>query len=297
MAKMMKQDRNNERAAQRWDIWRSFKRNRSAMVGLVLLAIFFFVAVFAEQVAPRDPQKMSDATFRPPSFESLFGTDDLGRDVFSGVVRGARTSIFIGVTVALLSGLVGVVVGLTAGYAGGFLDDLLMRITELFLVPPRFFLALVIAALFGSTLFTMIALLSVTYWPMTARLVRAEVLSIRERSFIEAARAMGASPARIVFHDILPNALPLIVTNFTLMVGGVILVEAGLSFIGLGDANHISWGYMLHNGQHFIRDAWWTVFFPTLAVSLLVFALNAVGDALNHALDPKSRIEHLDKSA
>ena len=297
ITKTLKQDRNDESAARRWNTWRSFKRNRSALTGLILLAIFLFVAVFAEQVAPRDPQKMSDETFRPPSFEALFGTDDLGRDVFSGVVRGARTSIFIGVTVALLSGLVGVVVGLTAGYAGGFLDDLLMRITELFLVPPRFFLALVIAALFGSTLFTMIAVLSVTYWPATARLVRAEVLSIRERSFIEAARAMGASPARIVFHDILPNALPLIVTNFTLMVGGVILVEAGLSFIGLGDANHISWGYMLHNGQHFIRDAWWILFFPTLAISLLVLALNAVGDALNRALDPKSRLEHFDKSA
>jgi len=297
ITKTLKQDRNDESAARRWNTWRSFKRNRSALTGLILLAIFLFVAVFAEQVAPRDPQKMSDETFRPPSFEALFGTDDLGRDVFSGVIRGARTSIFIGVTVALLSGLVGVVVGLTAGYAGGLLDDLLMRITELFLIPPRFFLALVIAALFGSTLFTMIAVLSVTYWPTAARLVRAEVLSIRERSFIEAARAMGASPARIVFHDILPNALPLIVTNFTLMVSGVILVEAGLSFIGLGDADHISWGYMLHNGQHFIRDAWWTVFFPTLAVSLLVFALNAVGDALNHALDPKSRIEYLDKPA
>ena len=122
-------------------------------------------------------------------------------------------------------------------------------------------------------------------------------MSIRERSFVEAARAIGASHARIVFHEILPNAFPLIVTNVMLMVGGVILVEAGLSFIGLGDANYISWGYMLHNGQHFIRDAWWMIFFPTLAVSLLVFALNAVGDALNRALDPKSRLEHLDKPA
>ncbi|MFN2393953.1 MAG: ABC transporter permease, partial [Pyrinomonadaceae bacterium] len=122
----MKQDGINESAAaakERWDTWRSFKQNRTALVGLCLLAIFLFVAVFAEQVAPRDPRKMSDATFQPPSFEALFGTDDLGRDVFSGVVRGARTSVFIGVTVALLSGMVGVAVGLTAGYAGGFLDD------------------------------------------------------------------------------------------------------------------------------------------------------------------------------
>ncbi len=267
------------------------------MTGLVLLAVFFFVAVFADTIASRDPRKTSQETFRPPSAEFWFGTDDLGRDVFSGVVHGARISLLIGVTVALLSGLVGVLVGATAGYAGGFLDDLLMRLTELFLIPPRFFLALVVAALFGSTFFTLIVVLIVTYWPSTARLVRAEVLSLKERNFVEAARALGASHQRILFHEILPNAFPLIVTNVMLMVGGVILVEAGLSFIGLGDANYISWGYMLHNGQHFIRDAWWMIFFPTLAVSLLVFALNAVGDRLNHALDPKSRLEHFDKPA
>jgi peptide/nickel transport system permease protein len=287
----------NAHPAETWEVWRSFKRSRSAVGCLVLLVLFIFVAVFAGRLAPRDPHKTSQDTFRPPSFHFLFGTDDLGRDVFSGVVRGARTSILIGVTVAMFSTLLGVLVGLTAGYAGGLLDDLLMRITELFLIPPRFFLALVVAALFGSTLSLLIIVLSVTYWPSIARLIRAEVLSIRERSFIEAARAMGAGPARIVFHDILPNTYPLIVTNFTLMVGGVMLVEAGLSFIGLGDANHISWGYMLHNGQHFIRDAWWMIFFPALALSSLVFALNIVGDALNLALDPRSRIEHLDKPA
>ncbi len=287
----------NERPSETWDVWRSLKRNRLTVACFILLALFIFVAVFAGSLAPRDPQKTSGETFRPPSFQFLFGTDDLGRDVFSGVVRGARTSMLIGVTVALLSTLFGVLVGLTAGYAGGIIDELLMRITELFLIPPRFFLALIVAALFGSTLFILILVLSVTYWPGTARLIRAEVLSIRERSFVEAARAMGAGPVRIVLREILPNTLPIIVTHFTLMVGGVMIVEAGLSFIGLGDANHISWGYMLHNGQHFIRDAWWMIFFPTLAVSLLVFALNAVGDRLNHALDPKSRLEHFDKPA
>ncbi len=297
MAKTMEQDQTNERPGERFDVWRSFKRSRSAVACLVLLALFIFVAVFAERLTPRDPQKITDDTFRPPSFHFLFGTDDLGRDVFSGVVHGARTSILIGVTVSLLSTFLGVLVGLMAGYAGGLLDDLLMRITELFLIPPRFFLALVVAALFGTTLLTLIVVLSVTYWPSTARLIRAEVLSIKERNFVEAARAMGAGPARIMFHDILPNTFPLIITNFTLMVGGVMLVEAGLSFIGLGDANHISWGYMLHNGQHFIRDAWWMIFFPTLALSSLVFALNRVGDALNHALDPKTRIEHLNQPA
>ena len=293
----MKRMTTNEHASNEFYLWRRFKRSRMAVAGVFVLALFLFVAIGAGQIAPRDPQQTSAHSFRPPSAQFLFGTDDLGRDVFSGVVHGARVSISIGVVVALLSGLFGTLVGLTSGYAGGRLDDLLMRLTELFLIPPRFFLALVAAALFGSTFYTLIVVLSITYWPLTARLVRAEVMSLKERSFVEAARAMGASPARILFHDILPNALPLIITNVTLMIGGVILVEAGLSFVGLGDANQISWGYMLHNGQHFIRDAWWIIFFPTLAISLFVLSLNAVGDALNHALDPKSQIEHFDKLA
>lgn len=293
----MNQAETTARAPESGDIWRSFKRNRTALAGVALLACFLCAAVFAGQIATRDPQKNSEASLRPPSTEFLFGTDDLGRDVFSGVVHGARVSITIGVTVALLSGLIGVLVGATAGYAGGRIDDLLMRLTELFLIPPRFFLALVVAALFGSTFSTLIVVLSVTYWPFTARLVRAEVLSIKEQSYVEAARAMGASPARILLHTILPNVLPLIITNVVLMIGGVILVEAGLEFLGLGDSRNISWGYMLHNGEHFIRDAWWVIFFPALAVSLLVLALNAVGDALNHALDPKARGAHIDKPA
>lgn len=255
----------------------------------VLLAVFFCVAVFADQITPYDPHKTSDATFQPPSRKFLFGTDDLGRDVLSGVICGARTSITIGVTVALLSGLIGLLVGSVAGYAGGILDDVLMRLTELFLIPPRFFLALVIAALFGSSLFNLILILTVTYWTTTARLVRAEVLSLKERSFVEASRALGASHARILLHTILPNALPLIITNVTLMIGGVILLEAALDFIGIGDADRISWGAMLHNGQHFIRDGWWMVAFPSLALALLVLALNVVGDALNVGLNPKAR--------
>lgn len=276
---------------------RGFRLGRIARAGVILLVVFAAVALFAERVAPYDPHKTSNETFRPPSLAHPFGTDDLGRDVLSGVVYGARTSILIALVVSILSGLIGAAVGLASGYAGSFTDDLLMRMTELFLIPPRFFLALVVAALFGSSFLTLIGVLSVTYWPVTARLVRAEVLSLRERSFVEASRALGARPARTLLREIMPHVLPLVVTNATLMVGGVVLVEAGLSFVGLGDANYMSWGYMLHNGQHFMRDAWWTLLFPSLALALLVFALNAVGDALNRALDPKSRIEHIEKPA
>ena len=196
----------------------------------------------------------------------------------------------------MLSGIIGVIIGSIAGYAGGILDDLLMRLTELFLIPPRFFLALVIAALFGTSFFNLILVLTITYWTTTARLVRAEVLSLKERSFVEASRAMGASHARILFYTILPNAIPLIITNVTLMVGGVILLEAALDFIGIGDTNRVSWGAMLHNGQHFIRDGWWMVVFPSLALALLVLSINIVGDAFNVALNPKAKSAYFNKS-
>ncbi|MCA1619644.1 MAG: ABC transporter permease [Acidobacteria bacterium] len=286
----MSEERDDKNAPAGWAALSSFGRNPVTAVGVVVLAVYFLAAVFAGLIAPRDPQKTSRESFRPPSAEHLFGTDDLGRDVFSGVVHGARVSLVMGFAVALLSVLVGVLVGSAAGYAGGLADDLLMRLTEVFIIPPRFFLALVVAALFGSNYVNLAAVLVVTYWPSTARLVRAEVLSLKERGYVEAARALGAGHARLLFHAILPNASPLIVTNFVMMVGMVVLVEAGLSFVGLGDSSHVSWGYMLHNGEHFMRDAWWMMFFPALAISLLVLALNAVGDALNRALDPKTRI-------
>jgi peptide/nickel transport system permease protein len=278
------------------NLWRVLKHNKSAMVGAIVMMLFFAAAIFADQIAPFDPLKTSNETFQSPSGKFLFGTDDLGRDVFSGVIYGAQTSILVGVSVAFLSGLIGVFVGAIAGYAGGAWDDFLMRLTELFLIPPQFFLALIIAALFGSSLFNIILILTVTGWTTMARLVRAEVLSLKERSFVEASKAMGASPARILFREILPNASPLIITKMVLMVGGVILLEAGLEFVGLGDANQISWGYMLHNGQHFIRDTWWIIAFPSLALAALVLALNVVGDALNTALNPKARSAYIDKA-
>ncbi|MCY7346705.1 MAG: ABC transporter permease [Pyrinomonadaceae bacterium] len=277
-------------------MWRVLKHNKTTTVSAIVLIIFFGAAIFADQIAPFDPLKTSNETFQTPSRKFLFGTDDLGRDVFSGVIHGAQTSILVGVSVALLSGLIGVFVGAVAGFAGGVWDDFLMRLTELFLIPPQFFLALVIAALFGSTLLNIILILTITGWTTMARLVRAEVLSLKERSFVEASKAMGASPARILFHDILPNASPLIITKMVLMVGGVILLEAGLEFVGLGDANQISWGYMLHNGQHFIRDGWWIIAFPSLALAALVLALNIVGDALNSALNPNAKSAYLKSS-
>jgi peptide/nickel transport system permease protein len=270
-------------------------QNKLALAGLFVLIIFLLIAIFADFIAPFDPLKTSAATFHSPSAKFLFGTDDLGRDIFSGVVHGARTSILIGVIVTILSTIIGVSVGAVAGYAGGFWDDFLMRVTELFLVPPRFFLALVIVALFGSTFFYLIIILSLTYWTTMARIVRAEVLSLKERDFVEASRALGASHRRILFHEILPNAFPIIITKMMLMVGRVIILQAGLEFIGIGDTTRINWGYMLYNGQQFIRDGWWMIIFPTIALALLVISLNIVGDWLNVLLNPQARSAQLNK--
>ena len=293
---MTRNDENSlNRLLSRKIVGRGLAHNQAAMAGLIVLLLFLVITIFADRIAPYDPLKTSNETLQSPSQKFVFGTDDLGRDVFSGVIYGARTSLLIGVSVALFGGLLGVFVGSVAGYAGGNLDDLLMRLTELFLIPPQFFIALIVAALFGSSLLNLILILAFTNWTTTARLVRAEVLSIKERPFIEASRAMGASPLRILLHDILPNAFPVIITKMILTIGGVILLEAGLSFIGIGDAKHISWGYMLHNGQHFIRDAWWMIAFPSFALALLVLALNVVGDAVNTSLNPKARSAYFDK--
>ncbi|CAN5661159.1 ABC transporter permease [soil metagenome] len=271
------------------DLWSAVLQNKLAFAGFLILILFVLTAIFADQIAPFDPLKTTDLTLQPPSLEFLFGTDDLGRDIFSGVIYGARSSLSLGLIVTLLSAFIGILVGATAGYAGGAWDDFLMRVTELFLVPPRFFLALIIVALFGSTFFYLVLILSFTYWTTMARLVRAEVLSLKTRDFIQASRALGASNTRILLHEILPNALPLIITKMMLMVGQVIILQAGLEFIGIGDAANINWGTMLHNGQHFIRDGWWIIAFPTAALVLLVLSLNIVGDALNIFLNPQTR--------
>jgi len=269
---------------------RLINRDRLTAISLIVLGLFLFSAVFADVIVPFDPTKITNDTFRPPSWPYLFGTDDLGRDVLSEIIYGARTSILFGIVVSLISGSIGVIIGATAGYVGGFLDDVLMRFTEFILIPPRFFLALVMAALFGTHLIYVVVILSFTYWTTMARLVRAEVLSLKERPFVEAAKALGASPSRILLFHILPNTLPVIITQAMLTVGSVILLQAALDFIGIGDADRISWGSMLHNGQHFIRDGWWMVVFPSLALALVVLSINILGDALNTALNPKTRV-------
>jgi len=215
------------------------------------------------------------------------GTDDLGRDLLAGVIYGARTSLLVALTVTALASFVGIAVGAVSGWRGGIVDDALMRLTELVQVVPRFFLAVIVIALFGPGLDRLVWLLGLTSWPLIARVVRAEVLSVKTREFVEAARSLGASGARILVREVLPDVLPSAVVLASVNAASVILLEAGLSFLGLGDPDAMSWGYLANNAQRFLRVAWWMALFPGAAIALAVLGFNMAGDALNDWLSVK----------
>ncbi len=273
--------------------WRLYRRNRPAVVGLVIVAAFVLLAALAPWLAPFAPLSMGRDSFHPPDATYVMGTDDVGRDLLSGILWGTRVSLLVGLLAAFTSTVLGVLVGAIGGYHRGLLDDVLMRITEFFLVIPRFFLVLIIVALFGTSIWNVILVIGLLSWPVTARLVRAEFLSLREKEFVEGVRAMGAADRRIILRHLLPNAAPPIVVSGSLQIARAILMEAGLSFLGLGDPNQASWGVMLYNAQRFLRHAWWTATFPGLAIFLLVMAFNLVGDGLNDALNPKQKGKEL----
>jgi peptide/nickel transport system permease protein len=215
------------------------------------------------------------------------GTDDLGRDLLAGVVHGTRTSLLVAFAVTAIASLLGIVVGTVAGWYGTTLDDVLMRITEFVQVIPRFFLAVVVIALFGPGLDRLILLLGLTSWPLIARVVRAEVLSLRGRQFVDAARALGMRGPRILAREILPSVLPAALVVASVNAGGVILLEAGLSFLGLGDPDVVSLGYLASNAQRFLRVSWWMALFPGTAIAITVISLHLVGDTINDALNPR----------
>ncbi|MDQ6905899.1 MAG: ABC transporter permease, partial [Chloroflexota bacterium] len=225
--------------------WFRFRRQPGALFGIAALLLLLCMALFAAVIAPGDPFATSRQVFLPPSASHPFGTDDLGRDLFRSVIHGARASLLVGVATTIISTAIGVLVGACAGYFGGWVDDVLMRLTELFQVVPRFFLILITVALFGSGIQLIILLLGLTYWPGAARLLRGQVLSLRTREHVVAARALGVREPVILVRHVLPMALPPIITLAALTVGGAILVEAGLSFLGLGDRNVVSWGALL----------------------------------------------------
>jgi peptide/nickel transport system permease protein len=265
---------------------RSLLRSPAGLVGLAIVGLFGFVAVFAGRIAPGDPFDTSAGpALSPPSGRHWMGTDNLGRDLASGIVHGANTSMTVILSVLAISAVIGISVGAVAGFYGGVVDVLLMRLAEVFQVVPRFFLALLVIAYFGPGIDKLILLLGLTSWPFLARVVRGEALSLRRREFVESARATGASGLRILMRQVIPNLLPVAVVVLTLFASLFILIEAGLAFLGLGDQNRMSWGQLANNAQQFLQLAWWMSVFPGLAIALSVVGLNLLGDAVSDILE------------
>ena len=252
----------------------------SGRVGSAILVGLILIALLAPWLARTDPSAIAGEALRPPDTSHFFGTDDLGRDLFSGVVHGTRTSLVVGFVAAALSALIALLVGGAAAMRGGAVDQLLMRGTEFVQALPRFFLIVLIVSLFGSVYSIIILVIGLTTWPATARVFRAQVLSVLGRDFVMASRASGGSDAAILVRHVLPHARPVVAAELSYTVGGAILAEAGLSFLGLGDPSVISWGTMLGGAQHFVREAWWMSAFPGIAITLTVLGCNLIADSL-----------------
>ncbi|MEN2976431.1 ABC transporter permease (plasmid) [Tistrella bauzanensis] len=266
----------------------TFFRHPSGIVGAILLVAVIAMALGAPVLFPESPWEMIGAPFEPPLSEGLpFGSDTLGRDVAAGIAWGARVSLIIGIASALSAAGIGVIVGAAAGYFGGLVDDVLMRITELFQTIPGFVLAILLVSILSPSMATVIFAIAIVSWPPLARLTRAEFMSIATRDFVHAARCQGESALAIIIRHIMPNALSPIVVATSLTVATAILIESALSFLGLGDPNHMSWGFMVGSARTVIRQAWWTSVFPGIAILLTVVAVNLVGEALNDALNPR----------
>jgi peptide/nickel transport system permease protein len=272
------------------DFWREFKRNKAGVLALAFIIFLGITAATADWVTSHDPLEPGvGRPFTPPSRDFPMGTDDLARDIFSGVVYGARVSLMVGLSAAATASLIGVLIGSVSGFFGGRIDYILMKLCEMFQSLPMFLFALVIVSFFGSSIWNIVIVIGFITWPRMARLVRAEILHLKEMEFVTAARAIGLDSVKIVLRHLLPNVLHVIVVTLSLDVGTAIIVEASLSFLGAGDPNVMSWGRMLHNAQRFIRRAWWMAVFPGLAIFLTVLSLNILGDALNDALNPRLR--------
>jgi peptide/nickel transport system permease protein len=269
--------------------WRRFRSNRVATAGLVVIAILFLLSFCAGFITPYDPDAL-DAwhVLLPPSSAHLFGTDELGRDVLTRVIFGARVSLKVGFVAVGIAVAIGTVVGLFAGFYGGWADSLLMRVVDIMLCFPTFFLILAVIAMLEPSIWYIMIIIGLTGWMGVARLVRAEVLSLKSRDFVSAARVLGASDLRIIFRHILPNALSPVLVSATLGVAGAILTESALSFLGIGvQPPTPSWGNILTSGKDYIEFAWWLSLFPGIAILVTVLSYNLVGEGIRDALDPR----------
>ena len=270
-------------------LWRKLLRHPSGLVGLALLLCVLAVALIAPIAFPLSPWEMVAAPFTPPfTSDMILGSDTLGRDIASGIAHGARVSLLIGGASALAALIIGVFVGSISGYAGGIVDSILMRTTELFQTMPAVILAILLVATFRPSLTTIILAIGAVSWPPLARLTRAEFLRLRHREFVEAAICQGEPRRRIMLTHILPNALSPILVTGSLTVATAILIESVLSFLGLGDPNLMSWGFMVGSSRTVIRQAWWMCVFPGLAILITVLAINLFGEGLSDVLNPRA---------
>ncbi|WP_454763989.1 ABC transporter permease [Cupriavidus campinensis] len=266
-------------------------RNYGAVAGLLVLLAVVAVSVLAPLLYAESPWLMvADPLVKPfADMAYPFGTDMLGRDITAGLLYGARVSLLVGVVSTTVALVLGVLIGAVAGYCGGRIDDALMRFTEFFQTIPQLAMAVVIVAIFNPSIYSIVGAISVVSWPPVARLVRGEFLSLKQREFVQAAVVIGQRPLRIIVTQILPNAMSPIIVSASFMVATAILTESALSFLGLGDRNMMSWGFMIGAARTMIREAWWMSVWPGVAILLTVLAINLIGEGLNDAMNPQLR--------
>lgn len=278
----------------RWS--RLLFRSKTGTVGVFIVFIVFLVAIFAPMLAPHDPTAINAGNMLKPPFwmeggstANLLGTDNLGRDILSRVIYGSQVSLLVGITSVVVAGIIGVTIGLIAGYYGGFIDNLLMRVVDSFLAIPTILFALVILTIFGPSIVTLIFVLGATNWVNYARLVRGEVLSIKERDYVRAAHSIGVKNHKIILRHLLPNVVSTFIVISTLSVATTIILEASLSFLGLGiQPPDVSWGLILSDGRDYLATSWWLATFPGIAITITVLGIIFLGDWLRDILDPRS---------
>ncbi len=287
----VKNENIGKKRSQMAELWKNLKKNKMAIFGLGILVVIILLAVFADQIANYDQVVIKqNLKFRlkPPSAQHWLGTDEFGRDIFARLIHGARVSLKVGVLAVGIAVVIGGFLGAIAGYYGGKLDNIIMRIMDIFLAVPSILLAIAIVSALGPNLVNLMVAISISSIPRYARIVRASVLSIRDQEFVEAAKAIGASDARIILRHIIPNSLAPVIVQGTLGVAGAILSTAGLSFIGLGiQPPAPEWGSMLSGGRQYLRYAWWVTTFPGVSIMITILSLNLLGDGLRDALDPR----------
>jgi len=301
-AAAQKSDKKKRKGVSQWNIaWRRFKANRAALAGLIFVGVVVFMALFGPIIARYPPNYLAslkeEGIIRaPPSWKYLFGTDYIGHDVFSQIVYGASAALYVGFGAAAIAMSLAIVIGLVSGYYGGLIDNLLMRITEVFLVVPFLLILLVFLKVVTTLVPTGVGGLSMVTliiglfsWASNARIIRGEVLRVKQYEYIEAAKSLGASKTRIIFRHLLPNILHIVIVLITLQIASAILVEAGISFLGFGDPISFTWGQQLQGASEAVKEAWWEGVFPGFFITLLVLGFSLLGNGLRDALDPRLR--------